>query len=182
MRRIIGPAALALALALGGCAGASSGPDASAADGAASADQVPGSGLAPLEGGVSTLTGSAFDAASVAGEPVILWFWAPWCTICRAEAPDVAEVAAELEASGSSVALLGVPGRGEVPAMEDFVADTGTGAITHLVDADGSLWRSYGVLTQPAFALIDAGGRVETVNGALGAAGLREAAQRLAEG
>lgn len=32
---------------------------------------------------------------------------APWCTICRAEAPGVAEVAAKLEASGSLVVLLG---------------------------------------------------------------------------
>ncbi|MGM0386696.1 MAG: redoxin domain-containing protein, partial [Actinomycetota bacterium] len=89
---------------------------------------------------------------------------------------------AELEESGSPVTLLGVPGRGEVPEMEDFVADTGTGDLTHLVDSDGTLWREYGVITQPAFALLGADGQVEVVNGALGADGLRDAAERLAEG
>lgn len=190
MRRVIGPAVLALALVLGGCAAASNEPadgtapadGAAPSDEAAQADEATGSGHAPLEAGVSTLAGPSFDAASVAGEPVILWFWAPWCTICRAEAPDVAEVAAELEASGSPVVLLGVPGRGEVPEMADFVNDTGTGGLNHLVDADGSLWRSYGIIAQPAFAFISPGGSVETINGALGADALREAAQRLAEG
>lgn len=131
---------------------------------------------------VTTLTGDTFDAAATQGQPLILWFWAPWCTICRAEAPDVIEVVAELKESGSPVTVIGVPGRGEVPEMEDFVADTGTGVLTHLVDADGTLWREYGVVYQPAFALLSPDGEVEVINGALGVDGLREAAARVAEG
>lgn len=129
---------------------------------------------------VATLTGETFDAAATEGRPVILWFWAPWCTICRAEAPDVIQVVGELESSGSDVTILGVPGRGEVREMEDFVADTGTAVLTHLVDTEGVLWRKYGVVYQPAFALLSPDGEVEVINGALGADGLREAAARLA--
>lgn len=66
--------------------------------------------------------------------------------------------------------------------MEGFVADTGTGELTHLVDAEGTIWREYGVITQPAFALIGADGEIEVINGALGADGLRDAVERLAEG
>ena len=131
---------------------------------------------------VTTLAGDTFDPAVTAGRPVILWFWAPWCTICRAEAPDVNEVVAELEKSGSPVIVLGVPGRGKVPEMNDFVADTKTEGLTHLVDAEGVLWREYGVVTQPAFALLGVDGEVELINGALGADGLRDAAARLSEG
>lgn len=130
---------------------------------------------------VTTLAGEPFDAATVADRPVVLWFWAPWCTICRAEAPDIAEVAAELEAADSPVALLGVPGLGEVAAMEGFVSATGTGRITHLVDADGGIWNAFDIITQPAFALISADGEVEVINGALGAEGLRAATARLTE-
>jgi thiol-disulfide isomerase/thioredoxin len=178
MRRIIVTAALGLALSAGGCAAAQSDDAPGTAGAPGTADTaIPRDSLA-----VATLTGETFDAAASDGEPVILWFWAPWCTICRAEAPDVAEVAAELEESGSPVTVLGVPGRGGVPEMEDFVADTGTGELTHLVDAEGTIWREYGVITQPAFALLGADGQVEVINGALGADGLRDAAERLAEG
>ncbi|KAB7745599.1 redoxin domain-containing protein [Nostocoides sp. F2B08] len=131
---------------------------------------------------VETLDGAQFDPAVTQDKGVILWFWAPWCTICRGEAPEVAEVAAELEASGSPVVLLGVPGRGQVPEMEDFVADTGTGEMTHLVDVEGVLWRDFGVVYQPAFALLGTDGEVEVVNGALGGDGLRDAVAQLADG
>lgn len=112
----------------------------------------------------TTLDGSTLDVATLAGTPVVLWFWAPWCTICRAEAPDVSAVAAEFE---GRVRVLGVPGRGAVDAMQEFVADTGTGAITHVVDPDGSLWNRFGVVTQPAFVFVDGDGNAESFAGSL---------------
>ncbi|MBB1513311.1 redoxin domain-containing protein [Tessaracoccus sp. MC1627] len=145
-----------------------------------SAPSAPAASLAHLA--VTTLDGGTFDPATIEGQPVILWFWAPWCTVCRAEAPHINEVVAELDAAGSPVTLIGVPGRGEVPEMEDFLDDTATGALTHLVDSDGALWREYGVVYQPAFALLSPDGEVEVINGALGADGLREAAAKVGQG
>jgi len=163
------PVATTAALVLGGCA-ASATPD-------SATPRTP-----VLDASLTTLQGAAFDPTTIEGRPVILWFWAPWCTICRGEGPAVAQVAAELEAEGSDVVLLGVPGRGETPEMDDFVADTGTGGITHVVDADGDVWRAYGVFSQPAFALITADGEVRVVQGALGADGLRNAAVQVSGG
>lgn len=111
-----------------------------------------------------TLSGAEIDSASFKGKPTVLWFWAPWCTVCRAEGPDVAEVAEEFK---GQVELIGVAGRGEVPAMKGFVDDTGTGGFTHAVDADGSIWADYGVAAQPAFAFIDSDGKVSVTVGSL---------------
>ena len=132
--------------------------------------------------GARTLGGEPVRAETLAGRPVLLWFWAPWCTICRGEAPDVVEVASELADDGSAILVLGVPGRGDEPSMRDFVSDTRTGGLTHVIDADGSIWRHFGVLTQPAFALLDVDGGVHVINGALGARNLRDAAERLEVG
>jgi hypothetical protein len=187
-RRRSAGAVLALALVLAGCSsGGGTGDAAPAArtSGGAAATAVGTGDTAVVSRdflAVDTLDGVRFDPAATQDRAVILWFWAPWCTICRAEAPDVATVAADLQQSGSPVLVLGVPGRGQVPEMEDFVADTGTGAMTHLVDADGTLWRDFGVITQPAFALLGTDGEVEVVNGALGEDGLRNAAAELAGG
>ena len=109
----------------------------------------------------------------------MLWFWAPWCTICRVEAPDVAAVAAELE---GEVTFLGVTGRGDTTDMAAFVQDTGTARLQHLVDADGSLWQRFRVVNQPSFAFVSPDGSVETFAGALGAEQLEARASALAAG
>lgn len=125
-----------------------------------------------LEFSGTTLDGDSLDVSTLAGTPVVLWFWAPWCTICRAEAPDVAEVAAEFD---GQVTVLGVPGRGEVDAMRAFVSDTGTEAFTHVVDSDGSLWTRFGVVSQPSFVFVDGSGATTSFSGSLGADDLRAA-------
>lgn len=111
-----------------------------------------------------TVDGGDLDAAELAGTPVVLWFWAPWCTICRAEAPDVAEVAAEY---AGRVELLGVAGRGDVEDMRAFVDETGTGGFRHLVDEDGELWRRFGVISQPAFVFVSSTGTTDSFIGSL---------------
>ena len=123
-----------------------------------------------LEFSGTTLDGESLDVSTLAGTPVVLWFWAPWCTICRAEAPDVAEVAAEFD---GQVTVLGVPGRGEVDAMRAFVSETGTGAFTHVVDSDGSLWTRFGVVSQPSFVFVDGSGAATSFSGSLDADDLR---------
>ena len=35
----------------------------------------------------TTLSGAPFNGASLQGKPAVLWFWAPRCPFCNAEAP-----------------------------------------------------------------------------------------------
>ena len=123
------------------------------------------------------LGGGELEWASLAGQDAVLWFWAPWCTVCRAEADDVVAAAAALD---GRVQVVGVAGRDDVDAMEGFLADTGTGGLPHVVDGDGAIWQAYGVSTQPSFAFVDDDGRIEVVVGALGEAALTERMEALA--
>ena len=123
--------------------------------------------LAAVFAGSSTLDGTDFDGGELAHGNVVLWFWAPWCTSCRAEGPRVAQVA---EAYADDVRIIGVPGRGQVPAMNQFVDDTGTGALEHVIDDDGSIWTAFEVYGQPAFAFLDGSGEIEVFVGTLGSA------------
>ncbi|MFD0776693.1 redoxin domain-containing protein, partial [Streptomonospora algeriensis] len=110
------------------------------------------------------LGGGEIDGAALHGEPVVLWFWAPWCPVCRGEAPSVAETAERYE---GEVEFIGVAGQGEVDAMEEFVASTGTDGMRHIVDADGSIWSGFEVTTQPSFSFLRPSGTFLTYTGTM---------------
>ena len=168
-RRLLLPLVATLALVAAACSSDDSDTaDATASEAASSAEL--------LDFNADLLDGGEFDAASVEGTDTVLWFWAPWCTSCRAEAPDVLATAADFD---GQVDLIGVAGRGEVGEMQDFVADTETGSLPHIIDAEGTIWSDFGVSAQPAFAFIDDSGEVEVFVGTLGAEGLTERMEAL---
>lgn len=165
--------AAATALTLAACGGGGSDAQAGGSDGASTV--TPSASGATFT--AAKLGGGELDSASFEGKDTVLWFWAPWCTVCRGEAPNVTATAAAFE---GQVQVIGVAGRGEVPEMEDFVSDTDTGSLTHVVDDSGDIWSSYEVFAQPAFAFIDDDGSYEVFVGALGEAALTEQMAALA--
>lgn len=111
-----------------------------------------------------TVDGDSFDAKKLVGKKSVLWFWAPWCSECRREAPHVAAVQ---KATADEVTFVGVAGLGPVTDMRAFVADYGLGGFEHLADVDGKIWRRFDVVRQPAHAFVDDDGSVELVRGEL---------------
>ncbi|MBA3744491.1 redoxin domain-containing protein, partial [Sporichthya sp.] len=118
----------------------------------------------PLRFTAAAVDGSTIDGAALAAQPTVAWFWTPWCTICRAEAPDVAAAAAKF---GDQVNFVGIAGLGQVSAMQRFVSDTGVGGFAHAVDSDGSIWQGFGVIGQPSFAFVHPDGQIEVVPGSM---------------
>jgi thiol-disulfide isomerase/thioredoxin len=104
----------------------------------------------------STVDGTQFSGESLAGKPAVLWFWAPWCPKCQAEAPTIAQAAS----SAGDVAFVGVAAQDEVPAMRDFVQRFDLGSFPHLADTDAAVWKRFGVTYQPAYAFISSTGDV----------------------
>jgi thiol-disulfide isomerase/thioredoxin len=103
---------LAAALALAGCSGGSATADGPTSpqlevvdageDGLiAEGDRPP----APRIAG-TTLEGERLDVADYRGQVVVLNFWASWCPPCRAEAPNLVEVAEQTKDEG--VQFIGV--------------------------------------------------------------------------
>jgi len=123
-----------------------------------------------------TLAGESVTQATYEGKPTIMWFWAPWCTVCRAEAPTLAEAATELD---GSVEVVGVAALGSIDDMNTFVADTGISNFTQLADPDAEVWSVFGVASQPAFAFISADGSIDVVQGSLGKDEILERAANL---
>ncbi|MEO3769588.1 redoxin domain-containing protein [Micromonospora sp. B9E7] len=105
----------------------------------------------------TTLTGAAFDAAQLAGRPVVLWFWAPWCATCASQAWTVAEIAPKYR---DTVPIVGVAGLGEQRAMKEFVTEFDLTGTTQVDDRKGTLWKRFKVTEQSIFVIIDRTGKV----------------------
>ncbi|MGC5309201.1 TlpA family protein disulfide reductase [Micromonospora zamorensis] len=105
----------------------------------------------------TTLTGAAFDAAQLAGKPVVLWFWAPWCATCASQAWTVAEVAPRYR---DTVPIIGVAGLGEQRAMKEFVTEFDLAGTPQIEDRKGALWKRFKVTEQSIFVIIDRNGTV----------------------
>jgi peroxiredoxin len=172
--RTLLPAVLAatlLTVTVTGCgadAGTDSGSDGQAAPPKAtsSVPESAGSGESEGEGGSqvsealnftgTTVDGKHFDATTLAGKPTVLWFWAPWCPKCRAQAGETAKVAADYTGKAN---VLGVAGLDKNDAMKEFVSQTGTDAFPHLSDETGEVWKRFEVTEQSRYVILDEDGR-----------------------
>ncbi|WP_019875609.1 TlpA family protein disulfide reductase [Sporichthya polymorpha] len=99
----------------------------------------------------------ALRSLAPAGKPMLLWFWAPHCTFCRGEAPDL--IAFEQE-YGDRITVLGLGAQDDVDQARGFLADTGTEGLEMVWDASGKTWLHYKVTNQPTVLVVDAQGKV----------------------
>jgi thiol-disulfide isomerase/thioredoxin len=104
-----------------------------------------------------TLDGAAFDAATLAGKPAILWFWAPWCANCASEAQSINDLKDEY---GDRLAVLGIAGMGDNKAMHQFVSDLEVTKVPNLDDQQGVLWKRFGITEQSTYVLVDKAGKI----------------------
>jgi len=87
------------------------------------------------------------------GRPVLIYFWAEWCPICRAVAGSVDDL-------DEAWPVLTV-------AMQSGSPDHVAGALggrtrrwTTVVDPEGAIARQYGFSGVPAYVIVDSGGRI----------------------
>jgi thiol-disulfide isomerase/thioredoxin len=132
---------------------------------------------AALDFDAPTVDGGTFSGATLAGQDSVLYFWAPWCTVCRAEAPSLPGVANEFDGQATFYGVAGLSP--DVAAMQGFVTDTGTGDLTHIADTEGSIYTGFGVSSQTTFAFVNDDGTIEIVRGPLTVDDLRARTQAL---
>lgn len=97
--------------------------------------------------------------ADLRGRPVLVEFWADWCSVCMSHMPTLAAWAAR----HPEVAVLAVH-RGEDPEhVSELVRDKGWDALTFLVDGDERAALAYRADVLPAFFAIGADGIIRGV-------------------
>ena len=104
----------------------------------------------------TTLDGAALDLAAYRGKPIVVNFWASWCTPCRDEFPMLKAQLATLGPADGLV-LIGVLYKDQADLAKPFVADMGATWPT-IPDPDGAIAAAYRVVAPPQTYFIDKDG------------------------
>lgn len=182
---LAGLVALAAACGSDGTTTAAGGPAAPTTTAAPSTDTPATEAPGPAAGAdlpaidvVDLASGDEVDLQSLAqpGRPTLLWFWAPHCTICRREAPELLAFEA---AHRDDIDILGVGAQDTLDEAYGFLDDTDTHGLAMVWDESGQSWIHHGVTSQPTVIVLDADGQVAgtwfrdfDVDGILAAAGV----------
>ncbi|MCU0268586.1 MAG: TlpA family protein disulfide reductase [Acidimicrobiales bacterium] len=90
------------------------------------------------------------------GTPVLVNFWASWCTPCRAEMP---ELQALVERSDGQIRAVGINLWDDAAAAKAFAEEVGVD-YPLVLDRDGEVAQAYGITVVPSMVVIDDAGRV----------------------
>jgi len=105
--------------------------------------------------------GRTVRLSDYAGRPVIVNFWASWCTPCRGEFPLLRDARAAHTEDG--LEILGVVYKDSASSARSFMSQEGAGW-PMLLDPDGHVAAAYGVLGIPQSFWIDGSGIVRQVS------------------
>jgi peroxiredoxin len=111
---------------------------------------------APLIGG------GEIDLATLAGPPVVLWFWAPFCVICNREAKGIQEAALRWKDTANFV---GVAWTGSDDQFENFIERYGL-TFPQISDDLGEIYAKFEIPVQPAMGIVLPTGEVQILFGA----------------
>jgi len=116
-------------------------------------------GAPPPEFRLASLAGGevAFPAQA-AGQIVAIRFWADWCPFCESEMTQLEPVYTKYRDRG--LRILAVNVRQDADTARRFVGRLGISYET-LLDADGRVARSYGVVGLPTTFFVDRDGRLK---------------------
>lgn len=116
------------------------------------ADHGLASGPAPAFSG-TTLDGAEFSLERARGKPILVYFWASWCSICRAMQGAVRSVAED-----SPVVTLAMQS-GDRDEVARYMREQAFQAPV-VLDQDGAIAQAYGLRGVPAAFVLDGAGNI----------------------
>ncbi len=106
--------------------------------------------------------GEKFTLSEHLGDkPLVLLFWATWCTPCKKELDEQKELFNSLAAEGVHVLLISEDNQKSMAKVKPFVESKGyTWPALH--DPDGEVLKRYGGINLPYTVVLDADGNVQS--------------------
>ncbi len=109
---------------------------------------------------LENLDGETVTLSQLRGSPVMVNFWATWCSHCRDEVPYIQEVYEGWIGKSPSVVILTISVRESQETVRQFMDDNSL-SFPVLLDGDGKVSIRYDVAAIPASFFIDKNGIIQ---------------------
>ncbi len=107
---------------------------------------------------LQSLDGSPYRLSDFRGKKVVLYFFAPWCSICHLSAPNLKALKASRSPDELQILLVGLS-YNNVAELRTFAQDLGLTDIPVLVGND-ALMQEYRIKAFPTYFVIDENGKI----------------------
>lgn len=109
---------------------------------------------------LATADGQTLSLSSFRGRPVILYFWASWCSFCRNEIPSL-NATFETHRDNNDLVVLGINILEDASTVRYYLQGLGV-SFPVLLDQDGTTTQKYLVRATPSYYFIDRDGILQS--------------------
>ena len=111
---------------------------------------------------LSTPDGKSITLSDYQGQPVLVFLWASWCSVCKATMPGLQEVYSTYHPRGFEILAVNTTNQDSLPAALDYFQTQGY-SYPFLMDRDGAVSQAYQLHALPTAVLVGLDGSVEDV-------------------
>ena len=111
---------------------------------------------------LSDLDGNSYSLSGLAGQPVIINFWATWCGPCRIEMPELQATFERYQADG--LIILAIDQQESPDVVRAFFHDEMELTFTPLLDPEGQVAQLYGVSNFPTTFFVNSAGLITALH------------------
>ena len=104
----------------------------------------------------TSVAGQSINLDTYQGKPLMLHFWASWCSICKLEEGTISALNTDSDTQLLTVAFQS----GTTDEVKTFMQKQSIDAWPVIMDEDGTLSSQYGVTSVPATFFIDSSGKI----------------------
>lgn len=111
---------------------------------------------------LKTPEGESISLSNYRGQPVLVFLWASWCSVCKAAMPGLQDVYSTYHPLGFEILAVNTTYQDTLPAARNYFQAQGY-TYPFVLDPDGSVSRAYKLHALPTAVLVRPDGSVDDV-------------------
>lgn len=120
---------------------------------------APHAGFKAPDFSLATPANETITLSDLEGQPVLILFWASWCSVCKSIMPGLQEVYAEFTSKGFEILAVNATNQDGLTAAIAYFQNQGY-TYPMLIDENGKASRSYQVRALPTAILVNPDGSI----------------------
>lgn len=111
---------------------------------------------------LNDIEGNPYDFSDKRGKPVVLLFWASWCSVCKTTIPELQSVYLELSKDDVEIILVNMTSQDQLPSVLSYIKENNI-ILSTLLDSSGEVASAYNIRALPTGWIIDPKGIIQSV-------------------